>query len=247
MPMPSTTTENLALRRALAQARLRDSDVAGSLNVDPKTVQRWLAGRRPQPAHRWALAELVGVHEFDLWPELGGTPPIDPEIVATYPHRSSVPHEVWHTLFAGARENIDVLVYSGLFLAEDVDLVQVLATRARTNVTVRILLGDPDCPAVSRRGRDEGIDDAMAAKIRNALVLHRARLVPHGADVRTHQTVLYNSTYRADDQMLVNQHVYGLPAAQAPVIRLRRRDDGTLFTAHAEAFERIWATATPLG
>jgi hypothetical protein len=177
----------------------------------------------------------------------GGTPPIDPEIVATYPYRSSVPREVWRALFAGASESIDVLVYSGLFLAEDVDLVGVLAARAREGVTVRTLLGDPDSPTVSQRGRDEGIDDAIGAKIRNALVLHRAQLVPHGVEVRLHQTVLYNSVYRADDEMLVNQHVYGVAAAQAPVIRLRRRAGGALFATHAEAFERVWAASAPLG
>lgn len=39
------------LRRALAGARLRDIDIAQSLGVDPKTVQRWLGGR--VPSHRW--------------------------------------------------------------------------------------------------------------------------------------------------------------------------------------------------
>jgi hypothetical protein len=40
-------------------------------------------------------------------------------------------------------------------------------------------------------------------------------------EIRLHRTVLYNSIYRADDQLLVNQHAYGLPAAQAPVFCLR--------------------------
>jgi hypothetical protein len=38
--------------------------------------------------------------------------------------------------------------------------------------------------------------------------------------IRLHRTVLYNSIYRADDQFLVNQHTYGIPAAQAPVFCL---------------------------
>ena len=36
-------------------------------------------------------------------------------------------------------------------------------------------------------------------------------------EIWLHRTVLYNSIYRADDQLLVNQHTYGIPAAQAPV------------------------------
>lgn len=164
---------------------------------------------------------------------------------AVYPHRSSVPREVWQALFAAASERLDVLVYSGLFLAEDVDLMHLLAGRAAEGVVVRVLLGDPDCPAVDERGRSEGIDGAMAAKIRNALVLHRTLLAPHGAEIRLHRTVLYNSVYRADDEMLVNQHVFGIGAAQAPVVRLHRRDGGALFTTHTDAVERTWAAATP--
>ena len=94
--MSSSRTENLVLRRALSNARLRDRDVAEALRVDSKTVQRWLAGRRPQPQHRWALADLVGLHEADLWPGGAVAPSLDAEVVAVYPHRSTVPREVWN-------------------------------------------------------------------------------------------------------------------------------------------------------
>jgi transcriptional regulator with XRE-family HTH domain len=242
--MSTTQTENLVLRRAMSAARLRDRDVAEAMRVDPKTVQRWLAGRRPQARHRWALADLVGMHEAELWPGAGAAPSIDPEVVTVYPHRSSVPRTVWHDLFAGAQREIGILVYSGLFLAEDVDLMQVLAGKAAAGVGVRVLLGDPDAATVTRRGADEGIDDAMAAKAHNALVLHRSLTVPHGTQVRLHATVLYTSLYRADDQVLVNSHVYGLGAAQAPVLHLCRRDGGRLFASYTEAFERVWTTGT---
>ena len=244
--MSTAHSENLALRRALSAARLRERDVAQQLSVDLKTVQRWLAGRRPQPQHRWALAQLTGVHEYDLWPGAGGPAPIDPEIVGTYPHRSAVPREVWREMFAEAEERIDVLVYSGLFLAEDVDVMNTLAGKAGAGLPVRVLLGDPEAQAVIDRGRDEGIGDAMAAKVRNALVLHRSLLARHGVTIRLHGTVLYNSVFRADDEMLVNQHVFGAGAAQSPVLRLRRRGDGRLFAAHAQALERVWSAASDI-
>ena len=244
--MSPSQTENLALRRALSTARLRDRDVAEAMNVDPKTVQRWLAGRRPQPQHRWALADLVGVHESDLWPGQGLAPSLDPDVVTVYPNRSSVSRATWHDLFAGAKQEIGVLVYSGLFLAEDVDLMQVLAAKAAAGVAVRILLGDPEAAAVSRRGSDEGIDDALAANAHNALVLHRALTASRGALVRQHATVLYASLYRADDELLANPHVYGLGAAQASVLHLRHRDGGRVFSTYTDAFERVWADATPI-
>ncbi|MGH3871364.1 MAG: hypothetical protein ACRDSR_07590 [Pseudonocardiaceae bacterium] len=44
-------------------------------------------------------------------------PSIGPEVYATYPHRGSVPHEVWRQLYDSAAHQIGILIYSGLFLA----------------------------------------------------------------------------------------------------------------------------------
>ena len=72
----------------------------------------------------------------------------------------------------------------------------------------------------------------MAAKIRNVLVLYRALRAIDGAEFRFHQTILYNSIYRGDDQLLVNTHIYGVPAgrvrrsgtcARSPAARSRPR------------------------
>jgi hypothetical protein len=97
-----------------------------------------------------------------------------------------------------------------------------LARKAAEGVSVRFLLGDPDSPHGDTRGQDEGIDAAMAAKICNVLVLYCALRQIEGVQFRVHSTVLYNSIYRADDELLVNPHVYGVAAAQAPVVHLRR-------------------------
>ncbi|GAA0264718.1 XRE family transcriptional regulator [Cryptosporangium japonicum] len=239
---------NDTLRRALADARLRDVDVATQLGVDPKTVQRWIAGRIPHARHRWGLADMVGRHENDLWPQFdapsfGGTAR---ETVAVYPHRGSVPPSVWRSLFSGAHEHIDVLVYSGLFLVEDVDLMRLIAARARDGVTVRLAFGDPDSPYVRTRGAEEGIDDALGAKVRSALVLSRPLLDAPKVEIRRHATVLYNSLYRADDEMLVNAHVYGVGASNAPVLHLRSTGAESMTATYLESFEKVWATAQPL-
>ena len=53
---------------------------------------------------------------------------------------------------------------------------------------------------------------ACAAKVRNAIVLFRqAAGRAEDVELRLHGTVLYNSIYRADDQMRINAHLYGLP------------------------------------
>ncbi|WP_428983123.1 hypothetical protein [Phytohabitans maris] len=61
-----------------------------------------------------------------------------------------------------------------------------------------------------------------------------------------HGTTLYNSIYRFDDEMFVNTHVYGYPAAHAPTLHLRRLTGGDLFDQYADSFDRVWSTAKPL-
>jgi hypothetical protein len=121
--------------------------------------------------------------------------------------------------------------------------VGILADRARAGVRVRILLGDPNSPVIAARGIDEGIGDAMPAKVRNALVRYRPLLGTDGVEVRLHATVLYNSLYRADDELLVNLHVLGVPAAYAPVLHLRGPADSDLIGTYLDCFERVWSSA----
>jgi hypothetical protein len=118
-----------------------------------------------------------------------------------------------------------------------------LARKAKAGVKVEILLGDPDSPQVSERGIEEGIGDAIPAKIRNVLTFYNRLRDTTGVAVRLHRTTLYNSIYRFDDEMLVNVHVYGFPAAHAPVLHLRRLAGGDLFDTYMESFDRVWSTA----
>ena len=64
---------------------------------------------------------------------------------------------------------------------------------------MRFLLGDPDSPQVADRGADEGIDSAMAAKIRNVIVNYIRLRSVENVEFRLHSTVLYNSIFLADD------------------------------------------------
>ena len=240
---------NEPLRRALLHARLREDDVAARLGVDPKTVRRWLNGRVPYPHNRAAVADLVDADEGELWPDAGGplaarTRP--DELGTVYPHRWAVPREAWTRLFVSAEHEIGILAYSALFLAEDTGILRILANKGRTGVTVRIALGDPDGPHAAQRGKEEGIGDAMPAKIRNALMLYRSLTTVENIELRLHRTVLYNSIYRADDQLLVNQHTYGIPAAQAPVFCLSNVSSGEMAALYLDSFERVWASAAPL-
>ena len=132
----------------------------------------------PYRKHRYAVASFLGVDESYLWPDALSPEQVasasHSEIVTVYPHRWAVPRDAWGRLFAEATREIGVLVYSGLFLSEDAGTHQVFRAKADAGVRVRILLGDPESPAVAQRSAVEGVDSAMAAKIRNALVTTRS-------------------------------------------------------------------------
>jgi transcriptional regulator with XRE-family HTH domain len=236
---------NQLLRRFLLQAGLREDDVAAHLGVDPKTVRRWLNGRVPYPHNRAAIADLLDAEESDLWPGASGTlaARIRPDELGTvYPHREAVPREVWSRFFSSARREIGILAYSALFLAEDTGILRLLAEKGREGVNIRIALRDPESShAALRRGED--IEDAVPAIIRKALALYQSVA---GVEIRLHQTVQYNSIYRADDQLIVNQHAYGIPAANAPVFCLRDAGGGEMIALYRDSFERVWAEAIPV-
>ncbi|WP_019631094.1 hypothetical protein [Actinomadura atramentaria] len=236
---------NEPLRHAIAESGLTHAQLADRIGVDTKTIDRWVTGRTPYRRHRQALAGLLNTNERDLWPEPttrgNGTRDYgSPEIIATYPHRWAVPRTVWQRLFESAEQEIDILAYAALFLAEDTGLLNTIAEKARAGVTVRILLGDPNGHHIAERGEAEGIGDAMPAKIRNALTLYQPLRDIEGVDIRLHDTALYNSIYRADGMLLVNSHIFGVPAAQAPVMHLREGVAG-MFAAYWASLRNAWS------
>ena len=117
-------------------------------------------------------------------------------------------------------------------------------SKAEQGTKVRLALGDPDSDAVRRRGDEEQIGEGLAARVRLSLVYLRDAVGAPGVELRFHATTLYNSIYRFDDDMLVNAHVYGAPAAHSPVLHLRRLPGGRLFDHYQASFVRVWEQAS---
>ena len=115
------------------------------------------------------------------------------------------------------------LVYAAVFLHEAYPrLNDLLRERAADGCAVRIAIGDPDSTNVQQRGSEERFGHGIESRCRLALMHYRPLAGVAGIEVRTHATTLYNSIYRADDQALVNAHVWGVNAYGAPVWHLRR-------------------------
>ncbi|WBQ04347.1 helix-turn-helix domain-containing protein [Kribbella sp. CA-293567] len=236
------------LRRAIFDAQLSEEDLATKLAVDPRTVRRWLSGQVPRARRRAEVARLLGVDVETLWPASSALESLDDqpaELVAVYPRRVAITQGGWQSFFASAQSDIGVLAYSALFLAEDARIVRLLSEKVGEGVRVRIALGDPDGHHVGRRGIEEEIGPAMSMKVRNAIVLLKPLLQLDGIEFRLHDTALYNSMYRSDGQMLVNQHAFGSPAAQSPVYHYREGVGSVIFQNYLASFERIWALSRP--
>jgi hypothetical protein len=242
---------NERLRTLLLERRVTTAKLAEAVQVDAKTVERWIvAGRVPYRKHRYNVAAFFGVDESYIWPGALDNEQIlsasESEIVAVYPTRWAAPRNAWEYLFGQAEREIGILAYSCYFLAEDAGIRQSLADKASSGVQVRILLGDPDSPFVLQRGQSEGIEDTMPSKVRSAIAMFRPLQSVPNVEIRLHGTILYNSIYRGDEQLLVNTHIYGIMANNAPFFHLRKIPGGAMVSAYLESFERVWSEAKPL-
>ncbi|MGF1340992.1 XRE family transcriptional regulator [Streptomyces flavovirens] len=225
--------------------------LAQQVEVDPKSVERWVnLGRIPRRATALQAAKALGEDVHALWPALRQVRParaISPELVALYEQRADLPVSAFTDLMAQAREGIDILVYAAVFLHEAYPrLNELLTERAAEGCTVRIAIGDPDSDNVQARGQEERFGHGIESRCRLALMHYRPLAGTPGIEVRTHATTLYNSLYRADDQQLVNTHVWGVNAYAAPVWHLRRHEESGMFDAYADSFDAVWTTATPV-
>ena len=122
-------------------------------------------------------------------------------------------------------------------------MLGIIRDKSLDGVKVRFALGDPDSHSVLLRGQEEGIGAAMAAKVRNALVLYEPLLQLGNVEIRLHETPLYNSIYRADGQLFVNQHAYGIPAAHSPVFCFHQSKGGDMVATYLNGFDRVWDAA----
>lgn len=241
---------NERLRAAMERRKVSITELATYTEKDPKTVSRWLGGRIPHPRTRYLIAKRLQEDEEFLWPGVNQRAAAGEvatsEIVKAYPHRSAVPADLWDRLLDQASTYVDILVYVGMFMTEKPQLIPTLRRKAESGARIRLLFGDRDSEAVKQRSEDEGIGrETISAKIDHALAFFRPLADMPGVTIRVHGTVLYNSIYRFDDEMIVNPHVYGKVAAHAPALHLRRLTAGDLFTVYEDSFTAVWEKAKP--
>lgn len=252
---PAAVRLGWALRQRRERIPATRAQLAEALGYSTDRVKQIETGAYPPSAaylSRWtALYGPLDPEVQALWDAVtrtngsGGAAEVD-EVVSVYPRRAAAPHTLWRDLFAGARERVDILVYAGVFLHESYpDFNDLLQAKSAAGCAVRVLLGDPDCPAVAERGHEERFGHGIETRCRIALMHYQPLMRLPRVKIHLHRTTLYNSIYRVDQEMLVNTHVYGINAYDAPVLHLRRTVPGGLFDTYAASVDAVWATSTP--
>ncbi len=241
---------NSRLRATLRANGYTDATFAEEIGVDPKTVQRWVThDRTPHRTTAYKAAKLLNVPAAWLWPALDRDPvnqAAGGEVVAFYPHRAETPKQLWLDLLTSANQQIDLFADAALFLPEDnPESIDIIRHKAENGVAVRIMLGDPGTPEMELRGREERLYDALVGRIKMALAYYRPLASVAGVTFHLHRTALYNSIFRYDDQMLVNQHIYGTYGYIAPILHLRRIEGCDLFDTYMRSFEIVWEQSYP--
>jgi transcriptional regulator with XRE-family HTH domain len=220
--------ENEHLRTAITRAGLTLEEFADIVQVDVKTVRRWLAGRTPYPRHRTRVAGALDTTEHALWPNAVPAPTATgtgelathatDDAIAGYGHATDPAVPDVDELLRAAVERIELVIPD---LRSGPGLIPLFRTSAANGCRVRLIIEDPD----------ERVEPLLGV---DAIEVRGSR---GGED---------HVLFRADDEMLLVLTRIGSAGASPPVIHLRRQADDGLFDRLVEDFDDRWLEATPL-
>lgn len=247
---PTGTGTGRRLADQMQGQRINVRDLATRAGCDERTILRALNGETtPQLRVAENIAAVLECEAEDLWPRVGpGSAIHAPAVwVRLFPSRAEVPIELWREVLSAASTRIDICMYGGTFLFDNVHgFLRIVREAAGRGTQVRITVGDPGSSSVHQRGVEERIGDALAGRCRMTL----SRLEPldgiNGIELRTHATPLYVSMFFLDDTLYANHHILGSPAGDNPVFEIPRDADAELWQNYTDSFERIWSGARPV-
>lgn len=243
---------NERLRTAMTQVGVTIDDLAVEAGVDPKSVQRWIGGRIPHRRNRWTTAKLLGTDPEWLWPEtdegLREGARTDGEIVASFARRSLATPDLWEHLIRTVQGRLDLLGYAIHHVPEQHPSIFQAAERVVAEAgRVRVMLADPDGACAVQRDAEEELEGALLARIRtSAKYLCDGLPDEPGVELRWHDTPMYCSYFRFDDDVLVTPHLFHRPGWHSPLLHLRRLRPSGIFENYAQHFDDIWDAARPM-
>lgn len=234
----------------MQKQRINVRDLASRAGCDERTIMRALNGETtPQLRVAESIATVLECDAEDLWPRVvsGATIHASGLWIRMFPSRAEVPIELWRDVLSEASSRIDICMYGGTFLFDNVHgFLRIVREAADRGTQVRITVGDPGSASVHRRGTEEGIGEALAGRCRMTL----SRLEPldgvHGIELRIHAEPLYVTMFFLDDVLYANHHILGSPAGDNPVFEIPRGADAELWQNYTDSFERVWSGARPV-
>lgn len=241
---------NDLLIQAIRTAGLDRDQIADLVQVDPKTVERWIAGRLPHPRYRAALSRALGVGEEDIWPDAVSSAARErgpaAEIIGAWPRRDDPAAPDWRALLRGAQTRVDLVGYSLLSVLEAAGALEAMVSKAREGVSIRVATVDPHAEfvlAADLAGRQTG---RLIGRIKRASEVLGALSHEPGIELRQHTVPTSHTVLRFDDQLLLTVHLHGTPGFQAPALHLRRQQDYGIFDQITGHLEAVWANAKPV-
>jgi len=218
--------ENEHLRTAITRAGLTLGEFADIVQVDVKTVQRWLAGRIPYPRHRTRVAGALDTTEHALWPNVVPPPTESPEREQPMPVVTDVIAGYGYATDRDAPNPVDVLRSAAARIELIIPnviagIVDLLLAKVAEGCHARAIIEHPDGQVEPLLGID-GIE------------IHGSR----GGE--------NYGLYRADEQMLLALHHIGLHSEPSPLILIQRRTSAGLLDRLADEFDERWGQTTPL-
>jgi transcriptional regulator with XRE-family HTH domain len=252
---------NIRLRAAVLESGLTIEEVAHRAGVDPKTLERWIAGRTPHPRNRHALADVLNVSAAELWPDvdsslsyrLGSMDLVGVE--AVYPTRSdflsAMPPA---TLFAGATSITSAGLSNNLLCQHYAD--QRLERLLVDGTTVSCLFLDPASKATANREDEERYERGHLARLTalNISLLQRLRArLPNSARGRL-SLATYDQTIRfhvmiveapAVTTAVVQPYLPHARGVDSPTLVIRRNPYPGLFETFHQVLKDLSSGANP--
>lgn len=215
------------LKQALRTAGLTAEEFAAIIEVDPKTVGRWLTGQStPYPRHRAKIARALNTQEHELWPEATPQPSnggasgsrtsvgLGPEAVDIWAYQDNETAPTLRDLIANTDGPIDLIENErGILLGRD--LINQLTGCADHGRQIRLLTTLP------YPGRLKRLVEHAQIEVR---VLDTT---PDYGMVATVDTVLF----------MLN---LGLDGYDPPILLKARRDNRTVFGRFTANFQTLW-------
>lgn len=152
-----------------------------------------------------------------------------------YNHRSELSSNDFISGLKKASSNIDLLGYAISFLPEHFEFSEILQN---TSAKIRICLANPNSKHVFERNLEEKNEGSIAARISSSL-LRINQIQSKNLILKLHETPLYCSIFRFDNEMLVTPHLFGLRGASAPMMHLEKNNNG-LYNSYLKHFDDIW-------